>query len=259
MDTSEIFDRMAPRYEELRMADASWWEVFDATLAAGLGAATRVLDVGCGTGRFAAAVVERVGARVWGVDPSAGMVAEARARKLRGASFRQAPADALRFRDGWFDAAVLRLSVHTLGETRPAAFAELARVLSPGGSVYLWTFPPEHFREFYLAPYLPSLPAIDLARFPDPALLADELRAAGFADVSEQPLDQHGTLPRDVAAERLRGGYISTIHLLPPDEVEHAIARLEREHRDGAPPLATHVRWRLLRAVASPGADADSR
>ena len=246
--SGDVFDRMAPRYEELRMDDAGWWEVFDATIAAGLGAATRVLDVGCGTGRFAAAVVERVGARVWGIDPSAAMLAEARARRIRGASFRQAPAHELRFRDRWFDAAILRLSVHTLGPTRLAALDEIARVLSPGGVLYLWTFSPGHIRGHHLAPYLPSLTEIDLARFPDPAELADELERAGFHDVVVRPLRQHGTIARDRAAARVRDGYISTIHLLPEGEAAAAIAQLEREHASGAGPLETHAEWVLLRA-----------
>jgi len=37
-----------------------------------------VLDLGCGTGKFARVLAERGLARVWGVDPSAEMLAEAR-------------------------------------------------------------------------------------------------------------------------------------------------------------------------------------
>ena len=43
----------------------------------------RVLDVGCGTGRLADALAER-GAKVWGVEPSAEMLAQARRRSARG-------------------------------------------------------------------------------------------------------------------------------------------------------------------------------
>src|SRR4051794_1874514 len=133
-----IFDAMAPHYDELRRDDEGWWELFDVTVAEGLGAATRLLDVGCGTGRFAAAAVERLGLRAWGVDPSEAMLREARARGVRGAGFRRAGAEALPFRDGWFDAAVARLVVHTLGEARPRALAEIARVLAPGGRLFVW-------------------------------------------------------------------------------------------------------------------------
>ena len=58
----------------------------------------------------------------------------------------------------------------------PNALREAARVLAPGGRIFIWTFAPEHFTGFYLAPYLPSLPAVDLARFPTPEAL--ESRAA---------------------------------------------------------------------------------
>jgi SAM-dependent methyltransferase len=241
-----VFDRMARRYDALRQDDASWWELFDVTVAEGLGGATRLLDIGCGTGRFAAAAVERLGVRAWGIDPSVEMLEQARARGVRGAGWKLASADALPFRDGWFDAAVMRLMVHTLGGSRPAALREACRVLGPGGRLYVWTFDPEHITGFHLVPYLPGLVAIDLARFPDPELLTAELGAAGFPAVRTRALQQSRLVPRAFAAQRLRAGYISTVHLLDPDEVSAAAERLEREAAEGLPPLESSLRWRLL-------------
>jgi ubiquinone/menaquinone biosynthesis C-methylase UbiE len=241
-----VFDRMAERYDELRPDNAAWWQQLEVTGSAGLAAATRLLDVGCGTGRLAAAAAERYGVRAWGVDSSKVMIDRARAQGARRVAFRVATADALPFRGGWFDAVVMRLVVHTLGAARDGAFHEAARVLTPRGRLYIWTFARAHFTGFYLAPYLPSLPAVDLARFPDPDELPAELRKAGFADVTEQALIQDGRVSRAEAAVRVRAGYISTVHLLPPDEVAAAAARLEAEARAGEPDLVTRLDWRLI-------------
>ena len=56
-----IFDRMAERYDELRAREEQLDEQFEFTVAEGLGAATRLLDVGCGTGSLVATAVERLG------------------------------------------------------------------------------------------------------------------------------------------------------------------------------------------------------
>jgi SAM-dependent methyltransferase len=244
---SAPFDRMAARYDELRPADAHWHEQLDMLAAAGLAAATRLVDIGCGTGRLAAAAAERFGLRAWGVDRSAAMVEQATARAGVRVAFRVADAAALPFREAWFDAALMRLVVHTLDD-RPAAFAEAARVLTPRGRLFVWTFAPAHFTGFHLAPYLPSLAPLDLARFPDPETLLEELRASGFAEARATPLVQQGSIGRADAAERLRGGWISSVHLLPPEEVAAAAERLEREAAEGAPPLATRLDLRLITA-----------
>jgi SAM-dependent methyltransferase len=244
-----IFERMAARYDELRPGDAGWWEQFDVMAKAGLAAATRVLDVGCGTGRLALATAERFGVRTWGIDASPAMIERARAQADRRVAFRVASADALPFRDGWFDAVTMRLVVHTLGAARRNALREAARVLAPGGRLFIWTFAPAHFTGFYLAPYLPSLPAVDLARFPDPDALARELADDGFAQVDVHTLVQRGAIARSTAAERVRGGYISTVHLLPEPEVAAAVAQLDAEAAAGAHDLETVLDWRLLVAT----------
>jgi SAM-dependent methyltransferase len=244
-----IFDRMAPRYDELRPGDDRWWEQFELTGTAGLAAATRLLDVGTGTGRLANAAADRFGLRAWGIDSSEPMIEQARASAARRVAFRVASADALPFRDGWFDAVTMRLVVHALGDRRANALRESARVLAPGGRLFIWTFAPEHFTGHHLVPYLPDLPAVDLARFPAADVLEGELRAAGFDDVAQHVLVQDGTVSRRDAAERVRGGYISTVHLLPDDEVAAAVARLEREAEAGEPDLATRLDWRLLVAT----------
>ena len=216
------FGPIAATYDELRPADANWWELFELLVREGDLVGRRVLDVGCGTGRFAAALADR-GSRVWGVEPSPEMAAQARSR---GVHVKVAHAERLPFKDGWFERAVLWLVAHLV--ERPAVFAELARVLSPDGRVAIASFDPEHFSRYYLNHLFPSLERIDRERFPEPRELVAELEAAGFS-ARLLSLTQQGRIRREEALRRIRGRFISTLRLL--DEVEFAagLARAEWE------------------------------
>jgi SAM-dependent methyltransferase len=95
----------------------------------------RVLDAGCGAGAHAAALVER-GARVTGIDSSAGLLAIAvqrLAHRADRAEFRRADLrDPLPFDDGSFDVVLASLVLHYLPEWAPT-LAEFHRVLRAGG------------------------------------------------------------------------------------------------------------------------------
>jgi len=219
------FTRLAPLYDELRPADDNWSEIFERLVTVGRLATGRVLDVGCGTGRVTAALAAR-GAKAWGVDPSAAMLEVARSRVPRGAGLREGRAEGLPFRDGWFDAAVCWLTVHLWD--RPRGFAEVARVLRPGGRVAIATFDPTHFDAFWLNRLFPAMERIDRDRFPTPAALEGELAAAGLRPELER-LSQTASITRRQALERIRGRHISTFQLIADDEYEAGLARAEHE------------------------------
>ena len=203
-----------------------------------------MLDAGCGTGRFTAELAESGVARVWGVDASPEMLAVARA-KTRRAGFKEGRLEALPFRDGWFEAAVAWLVVHLVD--RPAAFAELRRVLGPGGRLAVVTFDPAHFSGFWLNRFFPSLERIDRARFPDTATLFAELGAAEFQETRVHRLSQRAALDRADALRRIRGRHISTFDLLPEDELERGTEQAERE----LPPVVEYrTEWLVVVARA---------
>lgn len=102
--------------------------------AAGIGAGTRVLDVGCGTGELLEHL-QGVGARPSGVDPAPRMAELAQARSV-GVDVRLGGLEQLPFDDGGFDA-VLAVNAFQLAEDQDDALAEIARVLAPGGVVAL--------------------------------------------------------------------------------------------------------------------------
>jgi len=101
-----------------------------------IGAVTEldVLDVGCGDGELAVALFE-AGAQVTAVDPNENMLAAARARfeaadaKI---SMARATADRLPFDNDRFDV-VSAIAVLCFLPNPKIAFAEMARVLKPGG------------------------------------------------------------------------------------------------------------------------------
>ena len=217
------FSLVAATYDELRPTDENWWEVFDLLVEEGDLLGRRVLDIGCGTGRVAAALAER-GARVWGVEPEPRMAELARKRL---STVKIAPAEQLPFKDGWFDRAVMVLVIHVLD--RPKAFAEALRVLAPGGRLAIATFDPLHFERYWLNRFYPSLEAIDRSRFPEPPALQHELEEAGFGSVRMLPLSQQAVIGREEALARVRGRFISPLQLLDEEEYQHGLKRMEEE------------------------------
>jgi SAM-dependent methyltransferase len=191
---------------------------------------------------------------VWGIDPSEEMLGQARAHAGGKVALKRASAEALPFKDGWFEAAVFRLVVHLLD--RPRAFAETRRVLEPGGRVVLATFAPESLDRFWISRVFPAIVEIDRARFPTEAQLAGELADAGFENVRARRLSQTGRLDRDEALERIRGRYISTLHLLDDEELADGLARAERE----LPELVEDEReWLVIVAERAQGSLASVR
>lgn len=100
----------------------------------------RVLDVGCGTGQFAARVISELPeTQVWGLDLSEGMLEKARER-LQAAGDRvqlvQADSENLPFPDDLFDAVTCSHSFHHYPKQRKVV-AEMHRVLRPGGQLMI--------------------------------------------------------------------------------------------------------------------------
>lgn len=95
-------------------------------------AGARVLDVGCGEGRFCRILAKR-GALLTGIDATEQMVRTARARDGAGAYVRAA-AETLPFPGASFDLAVSYVALVDIAGYHEA-IGEMARVLRPGGHI----------------------------------------------------------------------------------------------------------------------------
>ncbi|WP_340117750.1 class I SAM-dependent methyltransferase [Pelagibius sp. 7325] len=98
----------------------------------------RVADVGCGDGSLAR-VMARAGAQVVGIDPGPQQLARAAAAEAAGDEvYVCALGEALPLSDGCLDAVVFFNALHHVPvPVQGAALREAARVLSPGGLVYV--------------------------------------------------------------------------------------------------------------------------
>jgi SAM-dependent methyltransferase len=153
----------------------------------------RWLDVGCGTGALAGAVLSGAAPTdVVGVDPSPDFVAHAAASvpdpRVR---FGVGDARALPVEDGWFDVAVSGLMLNFVAE-RTAVLGEMRRAVGHGGVVaaYVWDYPGGMQ---LMNAYWDAVTELDLADptadeavrfgFCRPAPLRAMFTAAGLADV----------------------------------------------------------------------------
>ena len=116
----------------------------------------RVLDLGCGTGRYCVLLAQR-GAGVVGIDPSEGMLERAR-RKITLASqfeLREGTIDKVSFPGGSFDLIVSALTLGHLPELEPT-LGEAARLVKEGGRVVIsdihpyWPVSGHDYTEFFV-------------------------------------------------------------------------------------------------------------
>ncbi len=146
-ESAAFFSRTAGAWDALR--DDLYGSTFHLEgLLAALDPSWVVADLGCGTGRTAAALAPFV-REVIAVDASAEMLGAARERlqSVRNVDLREGTLEALPVADGSVDLALLVLVLHHLGD--PAAvLKEARRVLATGGRLLVVDMQP-HDREEY--------------------------------------------------------------------------------------------------------------
>jgi SAM-dependent methyltransferase len=122
------------------------------------GGGLRILESGCGTGRWMA-FFERLGNRSVGLDDSKGPLAVAR---MHDPDMRLVRADALRspFRDGVFDAVLSAYVAEHFEEGPERLFREIRRVLRPGGLFFVVVPHDNTFRRLVVNPALRMMYAV---------------------------------------------------------------------------------------------------
>jgi 2-polyprenyl-6-hydroxyphenyl methylase/3-demethylubiquinone-9 3-methyltransferase len=169
----------------------------------------RVLDLGCGKGRFGRAL-EGLGARVVGMDLSAAMLSGAAGLDCVRATARRLP-----FGDGSFDAIIaVEVFEHIDPRSRLATIVEARRVLRPGGTLAV-----VDKNVASLNALRPWLPAVAVKRI-------DESRGRWMYPRGG-PVRERWFWPGSLRAA-LRGLFedVRIVHLLSPEEAGRLVFRV---------------------------------
>jgi SAM-dependent methyltransferase len=216
----QLYDRIGTGYTDVRREDPR----IAAAIWRALGDARTVVNVGAGAGSY-----EPRDREVVAVEPSALMIAQ---RPPGAARVVQASADALPFADGSFDAAMVVLSDHHWPD-RAGGLRELRRVARRRAVVFSFDVAftgTDWLTRDYLTAFRPGGLSIEEigahlgAQRIEPVPIPHDCRD-GF-------LNAYWRRPHAYLDPRVRDG-ISVFRLLPPGDVEVAIARLRADLESG--------------------------
>ena len=232
------YDKIASEYARHRQVHPK--VLRDLLETSGVDAASRVLEVGCGTGNYIVALEERVGCSCWGIDPSESMLSGARQRSKR-IELRPGRAERLEFSDGFFDFVFSVDVIHHVGD-RPAYFGEAYRVLRARGTLCTVTDSEWIIRHRQpLSTYFPETVEPELTRYPRITELRALMEQIGFAEVKETMVE----FPYELTdSQAYQDKAFSSLHLISEPAFQRGIERMERDLRAG--PIRCVSRYLLL-------------
>lgn len=218
MDGTALYDRIGTGYSLGRRTDPRWLT----PVLAALGTATRVVDVGAGTGSY-----EPRDRQVLAVEPSTEMI---RQRPPGAGPVVRAVAEALPLRDRAADAALAVLTVHHWTDWR-AGLAELRRVAPL--QVVLAYDTRRHTEFWFVREYVPEIADLERTR-PCAGDIADELGADTVTtlpvpwDFADGVFPAYWRRPDAYLDPRVRRA-CSAIAQTDPDAVDRGLRRLRHD------------------------------
>lgn len=163
----------------------------------------RILDLGCGTGRFSEGLAARLNARVVGVDPSNKMLEQARKRPDQiGVSYVCGCAEALPVRTDSIDLIFISMVFHHFTDAHKAV-QECGRVLRKRGCICLRTASREQIPKYPYVPYFPASRHILEQRVPSLGAQCDIFEANSVRIVSSDIVVQEIAHDYSTYAEKL--------------------------------------------------------
>lgn len=198
-------------------------------LARDLTAASRVLEIGCGTGNYIAHIRRTIGCTCAGVDPSPAMLARLRSADPSVEAL-EGTAECLGLPDDSYDLAFSVDVIHHVVD-RIAASREASRVLRPRGWFCTVTDSEWIIRNREpLSRYFPESVETELARYPRIAVLNSELAAAGFIELHEELVE----FPYELtSAAPYRDKAYSALHCIDASAFQRGLSRLEADLQQG--------------------------
>lgn len=227
------YDRLAADYVLHRRVQPAVFK--NLLVGSGVNRASRVLEVGCGTGNYITALQAQTSCQAWGVDPSEEMLACA-AAGAKSIQFRQGCAEQLDFAPDSFDLVFSVDVIHHVAG-RQMYYHNAYRILSSGGKVCTVTDSENIIRRREpMSLYFPETIAIELERYPRIAALRAMMETAGFDGHNELEVEFFYTL-EDGAAYRNKA--FSSLHLIPVDAFERGLHRMEADLAKGPIPCVS--------------------
>ncbi len=191
-----------------------------------------VVDIGAGTGAFAAAFRDWFGLRILAVEPSAAM--RAQIPRQPGLQVLEGDASALPLPDGAADGAWLSLVIHHIPDLEAAA-REIRRVLRPGAPVLIRQGFSGRLNRVELVRWFPET-ARTVATYPSVEQTSQAFAAAGFRRDALEPIPE--IYPTSLAeflaqVDTLRRAD-TTLRSLTEEEFLRGKERLRRAAQDAA-------------------------
>jgi ubiquinone/menaquinone biosynthesis C-methylase UbiE len=219
------YDHAADKYAAHRQLHEGVFRELCTRSMLALGA--RVLEVGCGTGNYIAALAQTSGCTAYGVDPSIEMLSRVGSDEVHCLLGR---AEELGFAADTFHLVYTVDVIHHVDD-KAAFYREGARVLQPGGWLCTVTDSADMLsRREILSGYFPETVEIELARYPHIAQLETWMNRAGLVSIQvsavEEPYEVTSTHP-------FRDRAYSSLHLIAEEAWKAGLERLERDLAQG--------------------------
>ena len=196
---------------------------------------SRIVDLGCGTGRYSEPLAVHFEADVVGIDPSGKMLAEARKKTVRrGVVFKQASGETLPVEDRSADMVLMSMVFHHLREPRSTA-SECYRVLRERGCVCLRNATVDAIETFAYLRFFPSVRSIMEEQLPTRDRVRSTFEEAGFHTISHEIVVQQNSADWAGFAEKISARADSFLARIPDDEFDAGIAALRDFARSADP------------------------
>ena len=229
------YSEIAAVYDRARPSDSphlEWW--FERIAQAGqLGPGKRLIDLGCGTGRWTIPLAERTGCEAVGVDSSPAMLARAREKDADGrVTWLAGDVEYLdTVERESFDCALMSLMMHHVYD-HLTTFRGVYRILRLGGILLVRQGTLEQILNDVTHRFFPETVSIDLARTPLRSQIEEWLSKAGFEDVKAELIKQTSYPSNDRLLTELRLRVCSALRMIGDEAFEAGLRRVEDYMRE---------------------------
>lgn len=232
------FSTITPYYDQGRAFEQGRPWVEDIQHHTPLHKSDWVLDVGCGTGLFAAEFAHQMDAHVVGVEPARAMLKQA-LQKERPATLNwtQGQAELLPFANATLRVVFLSQVWHHLVDQERAG-REFLRCLKPGGGLYIKTYSHAQIKSRWdLQEIFPELMPLMLKIYPDVPEMSAMLETLGFSSVTSKATYKEDFMRPSQLLKIMREKAWSMFSFLSPEGAAQGAARLEALIASGDRPV----------------------